>query len=105
MNDKGYLKPFSDDDLGVLSKKIKERMSFFRATGAIKDKLKILKKGVPYEETFVSYMDRHGSRAHTIGERSEMAGHLAPSGTSGASNRTKLLPVVASHLAEIMQDK
>jgi len=105
---KAYLNNFKDPDLEKLAKIIKDRgLSSFRySTSGVLRSLKSLQAGVRFEEELVDYMDRHGSKADTVDrEDQDVPGHLAPAGTPNVTRRTKLIPLVASHLAQIMQGK
>ncbi len=119
-----YLQTIGEASYGEFAKIIESKGIRRWGKKDIKDAIKAIAKGVPLrQETMVRYMDRHGSkvRADVALAAPEgvdyfestylqdltvyVAGHLAPEGTKGADARTLLIPVVASHLAQIMQGK
>lgn len=103
-----YLKTFESSDAATTIDNMTKIAEVIKARGLrrasvtqIRTVLTKMMLGLSNEETSVAYMDRHGSYSHRIAN--EGPGHLAPKGTPGASERKRLIPVVASHLAQIMQ--
>ncbi len=92
-----------DEAFTTIAKLIKQRGLNRATVRDIKKVLVKLKSRLTNSETVVAYMDRHGSFAQKFKDKGP--GHLAPAGTSGAQFRTMLIPVVASHLAQIMKGR